>query len=412
MRSFGDDPIEVGKYVQAAARGLTRAGIAPCAKHFPGHGDTHVDSHLALPIIQKTKAQLWETELVPFATLFRSSDNGDEDDGAVASIMTGHMALPLITGTNDPCSLSRAITTDLLRDEMGFKGLVVTDCLEMDAIANPAQGGCGIPEGAVRALSAGADVVMICHTFKEQVKAIEKTWDAVESGRLSFEEIKVSGGRVKEIKERFVMVSEERKFNEEKWEALKLVHDKISRGAYERSVAVINQGGLPLDAGKGNILLYTPELESINKAVDDAEGVLRGKGGQIRNTAGASFSALAKSIGARVGACQHVVYGKAGASTTMEGISAVVFVMRNADRATWQIDVLQEILGAAKGISLILVASCTPYDLVGVKGTEQAAYLACFEYTAAAFEAVTRVIFGEKEAQGRVPVKIQPRGPM
>lgn len=113
------DPTRVGKFVCAVSRGLVASGIAPSAKHFPGHGDTHVDSHLGLPRILKSLDELRQVELVPFRSLIA------ED---IATIMTGHMALPKITGSDIPCSLSRDITT-LLRDDLGFKGVVVTDCL-------------------------------------------------------------------------------------------------------------------------------------------------------------------------------------------------------------------------------------------------------------------------------------------
>ena len=100
------DPATAARYVQAVSRAHTSQKVAPSAKHFPGHGNTHVDSHLSLPRIIVDKPALSATELVPFRALV--------DDG-IASIMTGHMALPLVTGDDTPCSLSRAITTDLLR---------------------------------------------------------------------------------------------------------------------------------------------------------------------------------------------------------------------------------------------------------------------------------------------------------
>lgn len=108
-----------------------------------------MDSHLALPRILKTKAELREMELIPFQGLI---------DAKIPTIMTGHMALPLVTGDDTPSSLSRSITTDLIRDEMGFKGVIVTDCLEMEAVAQLYGGSEG---AAVMSLQAGADIAMI-----------------------------------------------------------------------------------------------------------------------------------------------------------------------------------------------------------------------------------------------------------
>ncbi|KAH8922504.1 glycoside hydrolase family 3 protein [Atractiella rhizophila] len=405
VRSFGDDPEEVGRFAHSAARGLTRSGVAPSPKHFPGHGDTHVDSHLALPRIMKSSDDLASVELVPFKRLFQDPDN-------VATIMTGHMALPLITGGDEPCSLSRKITTDLLRKELGFQGVVVTDCLEMDAIAEPAQGGCGVEEGSVRALEAGADVLMICHTMERQVGAIRKVWDAVESGRLSWEELEASQNRIKSLKLRFGTTISDEEFNVS-WEKTKGNAVKLSESAYEKSIAVIRDplSILPLKSSKsGPILVYTPEIEGLNKAIDDAEGVLRGKGGEIRNTAGASFSALAASISRRVPA-QQIVYLKSGqeerSPISASEVSAIVFTLRNADRAPWQIAKLKKISEQFKAkIPIVILASCTPYDLEGVEGVDDLAFVASFEYTPLGFEAATKVLFGEVKATGRVPVKL------
>ena len=128
----------MSQFVGAVSAGLTAAGIAPCAKHFPGHGNTHVDSHLGLPRIMRSINELEDVELVPFKFLISQN---------IATIMTGHMALPLIVGGDTPCSLSREITTDLLREKMGFRGVVVTDCLEMEAVAETY----GSEQGAVMA---------------------------------------------------------------------------------------------------------------------------------------------------------------------------------------------------------------------------------------------------------------------
>lgn len=396
----------MAEYVSAASAGLASAGIAPCAKHFPGHGDTHVDSHLALPRILKTLDEIRATELVPFKTLLGNLPE-------IATIMTGHMALPLVTGNDEPCSLSRRITTGILREEMGFMGVVVTDCLEMDAIAEPAQGGCGVEEGTVRAFEAQADMAMICHTMERQIGAIKKVWEAVYSGRLNGREVAAAGRRIQQLKERVVgdwptvLAGLTRSEFSSEWQRLKANNELLSVKSYDQTIAVIRDPAqvLPLKAGK--ILLLTPEMESLNKAVDDAEGVLRGKGGQVRNTAGASFTAFCSAIQSR-SPCHHVVYAADKATESLDrDASAVVLVLRNADRSGWQIEHLKQVLAENRqGIPVVLLASCTPYDLVGVEGVENHTYLATFEFTRESFEAATRVLFGEMAGRGRVPVSV------
>lgn len=126
-RSFGNDPHKVAGLSLAAYSGMKKAGIGACLKHFPGHGDTHVDSHLGLPVLNKTKAELQAEELLPFQ---HGIDNG------VEMIMVGHLAVPALTGGKEiAASISRELITDLLKGEMGFKGLVISDALNMKAVA-------------------------------------------------------------------------------------------------------------------------------------------------------------------------------------------------------------------------------------------------------------------------------------
>jgi beta-glucosidase-like glycosyl hydrolase len=127
-RSFGKDTQKVAELAFAAYSGMKKAGIGACLKHFPGHGDTATDSHLGLPILHKSKEELQAEELVPFQYGI---------DRGVELIMVGHLAVPTITGgENIPASISRELITDLLKGEMGFKGLVISDALNMKAVAN------------------------------------------------------------------------------------------------------------------------------------------------------------------------------------------------------------------------------------------------------------------------------------
>ena len=124
-RSFSENPHTVSDMAINLAKGMEESGVIPTYKHFPGHGDTATDSHIKLPIIRKTKAELYSQELIPFE---RAINNGAK------IIMVGHIALPEITGDNTPATLSKEIITNLLIKEMGFEGLIVTDALNMGAL--------------------------------------------------------------------------------------------------------------------------------------------------------------------------------------------------------------------------------------------------------------------------------------
>ncbi|HIW64599.1 MAG TPA: glycoside hydrolase family 3 protein [Candidatus Stackebrandtia excrementipullorum] len=181
-RSFGRDPRSVARHAAAAVKGLQEVGVAACAKHFPGHGATTVDSHLAIPTVDVPLSVLRERELVPFVAAI---------EAGVRTIMSGHIRVPAVTG-DAPGTLSRAAMTGLLRDELGFDGAIVTDAMEMQG----ASGKLGIPEAVVQALLAGCD--LIC-TGGETQKAgpmtdvIDATVDAittaVSDGRLPVERL-------------------------------------------------------------------------------------------------------------------------------------------------------------------------------------------------------------------------------
>ncbi len=187
VRSFGDRPDAVAAHVAAFVTGLQGAGVAACAKHFPGHGDTSVDSHLALPTVNEDSAELSVGALVPFRSAIAAG---------VQAIMTAHIVVPALDSV--PATLSRRIVNDLLRDELGFGGLVVTDALEMQAI----RGTVGVERGAVMALHAGADALCIGHdlasddVFARLERAIV---DAVRQGGLEEERLARAAARIEQV---------------------------------------------------------------------------------------------------------------------------------------------------------------------------------------------------------------------
>lgn len=185
-RSYGEDPRLVAAMTRAAVRGLQDGGMLSVVKHFPGHGDTHTDSHVALPVVRASRARLDSVELVPFRTAIQAG---------VGGVMTAHLAVPAITGRTDvPATLSANVLRGLLRDAMSFDGLVVTDALDMGgvAIATP-------EEVAVRAVAAGADVLLQPPHPERVVDALVR---AVRDGRLTEARLDASVRRILRAKQR------------------------------------------------------------------------------------------------------------------------------------------------------------------------------------------------------------------
>jgi beta-N-acetylhexosaminidase len=188
VRAFGSDPELVARHAVAAVAGTQEAGVAACAKHFPGHGATIADSHHEVPVVDADLDLLERRELVPFRAAIKA--------GAQA-VMTGHLQLPTITA-GEPATLSHAAITGLLRERLGYQGVIVTDALDMRG----ASGAIGIPEAAVQALHAGAD--LLCLGPREQQHSVEAIVAAivaaVRDGRLAEARLADAAERVRELK--------------------------------------------------------------------------------------------------------------------------------------------------------------------------------------------------------------------
>jgi beta-N-acetylhexosaminidase len=185
VRSFGEDPESVAALASAYARGLSAQGVLACAKHFPGHGDTTVDSHLGLPLVSATRKRLGEVELAPFRRLISEG---------IPAIMSAHVLFPSVEPEELPATLSARVLTGLLREAMGFSGLIVTDCLEMKAVHER------YDDLALRAFLAGADLLCISHTVALQDEAFDSIKRAVLDGRLSMERLDASIARISAAK--------------------------------------------------------------------------------------------------------------------------------------------------------------------------------------------------------------------
>jgi beta-N-acetylhexosaminidase len=188
VRAFGSEPDLVARHTAAWIRGLQSAGVAACAKHFPGHGDTAVDSHHDVPMIPADRARLDACELPPFRAAI---------DAGVQAIMTGHLLVPAID-PNNPATLSHKVLTGLLREELGFRGLVITDAIEMQAVARRY----GLAGATVQALAAGADAICVGgeDAGEEVATALrDAIVAAVVSGALSEERLAEAANRVAAI---------------------------------------------------------------------------------------------------------------------------------------------------------------------------------------------------------------------
>ena len=188
VRSFGEDPERVGRLGAAAVRAMEVSGVAATVKHFPGHGDTVLDSHLGLPVVAHDLRRLDRVELAPYRQAIAAG---------CAAVMTAHIVFKALDADR-PATVSPAVL-GFLRARMGFSGVVVTDSMAMDAITGYAPPG----EAAVQALAAGADIVLACGALEAQREALGAVREAAEGGRIPAARIAEAGARVAALRERF-----------------------------------------------------------------------------------------------------------------------------------------------------------------------------------------------------------------
>ena len=197
-RALAEDAETVGRLGTAIIRGLQDNGIAACGKHFPGHGDTSADSHFELPVVEHSPDRIRRVECVPFREAIKAN---------VAFIMTAHVLVPSFD-EQKPATLSRTIVHGLLRDELGYEGVILSDDLEMRALAATYT----VPDAAVEAIAAGCDGVLVCrhlvedrvHDIDAQVQVLEALIHAVEDERIPYGRIEDALARQRRAKERFL----------------------------------------------------------------------------------------------------------------------------------------------------------------------------------------------------------------
>jgi beta-N-acetylhexosaminidase len=193
-RAFSTEAGEVARLGVALATAMEQAGVASCAKHFPGHGDTTQDSHHTLPRLPHTLERLRKVELLPFRAYAQAK---------LASVMTAHVMFDALD-PSVPATMSEKVLTPILRSELGFMGVLVSDDLEMKAIADHYS----VEEATVRGVLAGVDLFLVCHHAQVQRRAIEALARAVETGRVPHERIDEAHTRLDLLAQRFYRPAE------------------------------------------------------------------------------------------------------------------------------------------------------------------------------------------------------------
>lgn len=381
-RSFGEDPIQVADLTAAAVQGYRAARVIPTLKHFPGHGDTTTDSHIALPTIPHGLERMEAVELLPFQRGFMT----DAD-----CVMTAHVHFPHLVGSEPlPATLSPHILRGLLREKLGFKGVVITDCMEMNAIISTV----GTERGCVLSLQAGADLLLVSHSYRHQVGSIEAIKAALHSGELAEEVINTAVARVLEMKARYLS-----------WSELPATiapeiggegHRQISQQAYARSTTLVRNDEqiLPLQlAPQQRVVVITPRKDA-TIIVEDRPHPASTLADEVRLHHG---QVTQLHMGLRPTAQE-----RAKLCTAAQDADLIIVATMNACIYQQQAELVQQLIQTGRRV--IGVALRDPYDLMTFP--QLGTYLTIYEYTQPALEAVVRVLFGEAASLGRLPVSL------
>ena len=392
IRSFGENPQDVAAHVKAFIEGAhsdKRNLVLTTAKHFPGHGDTAVDTHVNLATIPADRERLERLELVPFKAGI---------EAGVDSIMTAHIAVPALAPPDLPATLSPAILTDLLRKQLGFTGLVVTDALEMGGIAKGYSSG----EASVRALEAGADTLLMP---ADPDQAINAVMAAIASGRLTRQRIEASVLKILAAKEK---VGLDRK----RFVDVEAIGDVIdspeavekAQEIADRAVTLVRNGSslIPLAAPEKTCYLVLPETrystegqvftQEVRKRVDVGSGRSAARAAVLTLDPSMPRDQVEESLKRFSGCDNYTVaaFASVAASSTSVGLSG-------------ELPHALELI-AATGKPVVLAALGNPYLLRNFPNVT--AYLATFSTVPPSEIAAVRALFGEINIRGHLPVSI------
>lgn len=388
VRSFGESPDAVAEYGAHTVRGLQAAGLAATAKHFPGHGDTDVDSHLDLPTVPHDRERVDRVELVPFR---RAIAEG------VDAVMSAHIYFPALEREKLPVTLSRAVLTGLLREELGFGGIIMTDCMEMNAIADHY----GTVEAAVMAVEAGADLVLISHSIDRQIGALEALEQAVAEGRITEERINASVKRLLASKaKRNILGSRSDE-----------LHDAVQTGSAEHQAAArrISEASVTLVRDEAHML---PLKRQTTLVVTIASGVTSLVDEMFMNsrTLGEALAQHGLDVVHCVLPLEHISSrtDELLDEARSEAVKQIVVATYNAQFSPAQLNLVRGLNQLGK--PLAVVAQRNPYDLLELP--EVSTFIAAYESRPLALQSAAKALLGIIPFRGRLPVSLGDKYPI
>lgn len=379
IRSFGENPKMVARLASAMIEGIQSQGVAATAKHFPGHGDTDGDSHHGLPSVPHTLDRLFQVEFSPFNAAIKAD---------VKLIMSAHLALPAIDGPDaPPATLSHNILQGLLREKLGFDGVIVTDAMDMKAIGQ----GDALGKDAVQAAVASADLLLLTSDPDDQLRVYESIKYAMQDGVLAVETVTKSLERIGSLR---------------KWQASfsqpdidvigDAAHLSVANEIAERSITLIrnDDGLLPLRINtEQRIAVILPQPVNLTPA--DTSSYM-------------SPSLAAKIEAYHPNVDEHIIpYAPgerviAGMIERLRDYNLLILGTINAFSAPAQAEFVRQVLGL--NIPTVVAALRLPYDLISFPNAQT--YVCTYSIVEPSMQALAKALFGNTSFQGQLPVSI------
>jgi beta-N-acetylhexosaminidase len=380
VRSYGDDPQLVSRMGLQMIKGMKDGGLFCCAKHFPGKGDAELDAHIALPRVSKGRRGLHDVELVPFKSAIKEG---------VDFCMVSHVLYPSVDPTW-PASLSDTIISGLLKVELGFPGVVITDDLEMGAIKESLS----IPEASKRSIMAGADVILICHRRDLQVESIKALIYAVRRGEVPRRRIDDAMDRILALKTREDMF-------QVRGDIASLVkgHGDITIEIADRSITKVRdkKGLLPISIrDEERLLVVVPTLGALTQVEEESE---ENPSRVLIN----EFTKRHKQSDCRIVKLDPEPEEIKRCSEESIACPIVVVITCNAQFFKGQVELVKKIY--RKNKNLIVISLRNPYDLSYFPEVET--FVAAYSFRRPSIQAASRVLFGEVSPTGRLPVNVK-----
>lgn len=388
IRSFGDDPVKVGEMVSAAAKGLHDGGVVACLKHFPGHGDTAVDSHFGTARVDKTLEQLKSCELIPFEEGSRQK---------VDSIMMSHIVAPAM-GDENPASISPG-NYKYLKETIGYDGYIVTDCLEMEAVSKTV----GSEKGAEMALIGGADGIMICHTMSRQVGGFDYMYKAVKSEKVSIDRVKKSVAKIRALKKELVSWDDVLKSAPEGTPKDLAKDSEIMDKIYEKCACVVR--GDP----SSYLISSQDKVALVYVGVTDAAYL---QNGAVQDWT--RFMSIrpeyAEFLKPRVGELVEVKFNPDSKFEEKEKVlkscDKIILATLDARRNKSQMKLAHYL--ASLDRPLIVIPTLSPYDMLDSHWSEEFPnYMPLWEPTLGSFKSIAKVLLGDITPEGKSPIKFE-----